>query len=1057
MKSQTMNLYGLKIASAISALVIGSVFFLAALQLEMDQGYSDFIVGSIAWNAGNKFQDLVAWPAFIIFSYLAFSILSRISLQLNENYGDEISANFNTQLVLWSLPFYASAATLFLGGSIHHATAIISALGIMSLGVIGFLKRKASNKSDPNFWSATLLAALLISLIPIALAVLLSRAPMSLIGDLNIKYFVATSALLIVLGFFFATLALSRFEKRIAQHLSKLILAAQIGLPLFFLTLYPARILQSSGELVRYETTIYLKIFIIALVAYGVYDVIKRFRLSSDGGDWKRCFSPFALFGLAIALKAGHTIPPHISTDDYHFGEHLLGWWSYLKGFVPYVDYMPPHGLLENDLGLMLSYIFFDGTAASVAEVGGLTVAILGFFAFMSIYYFTGSLVLAFSVILLLGGRNIWFFFVPFICLWLTPSLRAQPGKWLSIWILTAPIVILAVPPQGLLLVAAFGLLAVKIAWDQIQFGDRKSWQRLGLITGLMSLAFVLTPMFSMLVGATRYVMENGPINQIAYGIPWNLSWNAGIKSGFVIEAIRMSWVAITLLCLYVMHKNWRNLKDARSLFYPALIFFIFLVLLIPYSMGRIDPGGVSRPGLVSIFGWAILFPILMWSFSNIKNRAFVLLPTVFMSALLGFGVTSFGGISSIAEQKVHSPPLRDSAAAGLHNIGRAHIEENQWNRINRLNNLLKLRLSENETYLDLTSRNAHYFYLNRTPAMPVTAPYNLVSPSQQRRAVDALRASPPRLALLYADNIVHDGGGLALRNHYLYRFVMDNYVPRMESGFIVGYIKSEPRSENNTEITAEIKVLTDENFLNGLGRRYPALILSDPVLVAMLKVGDKVRLANGDLRVIQRVWADGSAILLDGGLIKPPGFSSGNFVDVIVHPGVHKEYIASLFHRAFAVSDFHKIPVSWGRSEKSLRAKMTTPISLTGLSPATHHVSSFNGSHKIEGEDPQLVFDISALGVAGRDSGLLKFDFNCIEKTSESRMRIFWWGDERDGPFDASSVRFTAENGTLIVPLDASPWWVGLREVRGLRFDLDNASACRAFSVDNITLYRRR
>ena len=47
-------------------------------------------------------------------------------------------------------------------------------------------------------------------------------------------------------------------------------------------------------------------------------------------------------------------------------------------------------------------------------------------------------------------------------------------------------------------------------------------------------------------------------------------------------------------------------------------------------------------------------------------------------------------------------------------------------------------------------------------------------------------------------------------------------------------------------------------------------------------------------------------------------------------------------------------------------------------------------------------------------------------------------------------------ENGTLIVPLDASPWWLGLRQVKGLRFDLDNASACRAFSVENISLYRR-
>ncbi|ASX25622.1 hypothetical protein BA171_00035 [Candidatus Hamiltonella defensa (Bemisia tabaci)] len=84
----------------------------------------------------------------------------------------------------------------------------------------------------------------------------------------------------------------------------------------------------------------------------------------------------------------------------------------------------------------------------------------------------------------------------------------------------------------------------------QIRFGDKKSWQHLGLVIAFMSLVFAVTPMFSMLFGAIRYFLENGPINQIAYGIPWYISWNAGGKSDFFFEAIRMSWVAIPVLCL---------------------------------------------------------------------------------------------------------------------------------------------------------------------------------------------------------------------------------------------------------------------------------------------------------------------------------------------------------------------------------------------------------------------------------------------------------------------------------------------------------------------------
>jgi hypothetical protein len=1061
-KEYAMNLNVKNFAILLSALVVGTFFFMTVLGLKVDQNYSDFIVGSVAWYAGNKSQDLLAWPVFIIFSVLSFFAFSKVSFDLEKNYGAEVSDKFITHLLLWSIPFYAAAANLFLNGIIDSKVIIISALGIISLGVIGFFKIKTDYKPEPNFWSVVLLIGFLISIIPIKLAVFFSKMPLEITGELNVNYFSEVANFLILFLFLLFVFLLIKIENFIKFNFSKLAFFSQIGLPLFFLTIYPSAILQPSGELVEYETDFLLKILIAFFVFYGMYDVAKRSIVSSKNKKWEEYFSPFAFFGLVIALslKISQTSIPYIHSDDYHFGEHLLGWWSYLQGFVPYVDYIPAHGLIENDLRSIFSYIFYDGTAASTGEATRLVFVLLGFFAFMSVYYFKGSLLLAFLVtFLLLGVRLSWLFFVPFICFWLNSNLIKQPNKWLSVWIISAPIVILGVPPQGVLLVAAFGFLAFKILWDQIKLGDKESWRY--IIFALISLLFVFatTPTFSMLFGAIRYVIENGSINQVSYGVPWSLSWNAEGKSGFLLEIIRMSWVLMPIFFLYLIYKNLSEFKSSRSFVYYLTVFLIFSMLLIPYSMGRIDPGGVSRPGLASIFAWAILFPLAMWGFSNNTiAKGFVLLTTVFMSALLGLGVTSFSGLPAIAAQKIYFDyQLKDFAMAGFPNIGRAYMEKNQWDRISRLKNILDLRLDADQTYLDLTSRNAHYFYLNRLPAMPVTAPYNLVSPSQQRRAVDALTASPPKLALFQADNITMDGGGLALRNPHLYRFVMDNYVPRMEAGFIVGYLKSEIKSATGVEITAEIKNITDENWLYGLGRRDSAVILSDPILASMLKAGDKIRLSNGEIRVVKKVWVEGSVIWLDGGLVTTTDISSGNIIDVIVSPSVYQEYAASLFHRAFAVSDFHKIPISWGRSEKSLQAKMTSPISLGALPLTTFHVSSHGSSYKIEGDDPFLIFDLSDLAITGRNSGLLKFDFNCIQKKSEPRLQIFWWGDERDGPFEASSVRFTAEDGALIVPLDASPWWTVLRKIKGLRFDIDNASTCQEFTIKNISLYQRR
>ena len=117
-------------------------------------------------------------------------------------------------------------------------------------------------------------------------------------------------------------------------------------------------------------------------------------------------------------------------------------------------------------------------------------------------------------------------------------------------------------------------------------------------------------------------------------------------------------------------------------------------------------------------------------------------------------------------------------------------MQDEHWQRLKKLAVLLDKKLEPNESYLDLTSRNAQYFYLNRMPLIPVTAPYNMASPVQQKDAIRRLEKDLPRLTLLEGQNIIQDGGGLALRNHYLYRFIIKNYEPFEIDGFIIGLSK---------------------------------------------------------------------------------------------------------------------------------------------------------------------------------------------------------------------------------------------------------------------------
>jgi len=221
-----------------------------------------------------------------------------------------------------------------------------------------------------------------------------------------------------------------------------------------------------------------------------------------------------------------------------------------------------------------------------------------------------------------------------------------------------------------------------------------------------------------------------------------------------------------------------------------------------------------------------------------------------------------------------------------------------------------------------------------------------------------------------------------------------------------------------------------------------------------MLSVGTEVLLGNGERRKITKVWKEGSAIYVDGARLNPSVIGAPYVIEFV---GLESERKMALFEKAFGVPELGKIPVAWGKSEDSLLNKMELVKKLDSISPSIHDLALENGAYKIVGSAPQLFFDISVSPVSGRDAGLLRFEFTCMNKTTQPNIQVFWWGDKQPGSTEAASLRFTADDGTLIVPLDAYPRWLLLDGIQGIRIGLDNAAACGAISVKNISLYQRR
>ena len=1049
---------------ALVSLVLASLATLAALQLKLAPAYPEFVVGYLAWHAQTKLQDLIAVPVFVAVLVGSFWWIGHRlgATNLPATAPSGATSDLVTPLLWWSLPAITAVAGLAIGVFVDGKLILVSAAGLVCVSIVSAYGVLTEGRTRQAGFGLVLFAALLLSVIPLEIALIIGRAPARLAGDVDLSGYIQATFLLITISFAMVTSLALWAPERLFGRLPELLLIGQIGLPAFFLTLYPARLAAPDGTITKYATSSGLKVVIVVAILAGVVDVVRRYRQyrgtgwDADDHAGERLLSPIALFALMIALLAGNTMPPHVSPDDYHFGEFLLGSWSYLHGTIPYVGYIPAHGLIEDDLAGILSFLFYDGAAGSILEARRLAIAVLGFVAFFALLRFSGSLGLALVSVAFLSWSPTWLFLTPFVCLWLGPSLRKNSARWLSLWIITAPVVVLGAPAQGLLLTAASSLMAVTAAWRLWRAGGWREWIPPAVALAILVAGIGMTPVGPMLLGAIGYVLENGPVNQLAYGIPWALSWSAAPPSGPVFEAIRMSWIVVPVASLAIILISVKT-PERRDLLLPALVILVFVLLMIPYAMGRIDPGGVSRAGRLASFGWAVLLPVVAWHWLRPRHKTLLIVAIAGMSAALNFTPVSLSALMASAAPRIATGPLRDSEGAGLGPIGRAVVEDAHWERLTRLEDLISSTLAPGQTYLDLTSRNAHYFYLDRKPPIPITAPYNMVPLPQQQRAVAMLAGDPPPLALLAADTVVHDGGGLALRTPLLYRFVVDNYIPRWENGFIVGDRKKNDRPAP-AEVTLDvgIKAWTDANWDRGVSRHETAVILDDPVLAGVLTAGVPVRLPQGERRTIVRVWPEGQAIWLDGDLPSRDPALPLDRIQVTIPAPAEQAYRTALFQEAFSVSDLGKIPVAWGRSESSLQERMDRIAPLDSLVPTVHDLAVTDGRYRVTGPDPYLTFDLAPLAIAGRTAGLLRLEFTCLNRTAEPRLLVSWREDQQAGPDEAASVRFTADDGVLLVPLDAFPRWLTLDHIRGLRLDLDDPSACGAMMIKDLALHQR-
>ncbi|MGE4013629.1 MAG: hypothetical protein AB7G15_15985, partial [Alphaproteobacteria bacterium] len=164
------------------------------------------------------------------------------------------------------------------------------------------------------------------------------------------------------------------------------------------------------------------------------------------------------------------------------------------------------------------------------------------------------------------------------------------------------------------------------------------------------------------------------------------------------------------------------------------------------------------------------------------------------------------------------------------------------------------------------------------------------------------------------------------------------------------------------------------------------------------------------------------------------------------------------LLDKGFRFANLRSLPVSWGRSHNSLaraaRVVRTLPAEATRALTGATRLGS--GRFKVDGPRSSVEIDLGAQRLAGREAGLLSFDFACAGDVHRAELEIAWLLRGAAAAHPAANVRLRVHNGRLIVPLDAAPRWLLADDVASLRVTLLGSAPCVEFSIANVALSQR-
>ncbi|MGE6699045.1 hypothetical protein ACQKH5_15205 [Hyphomonas sp. NPDC076900] len=763
--------------------------------------------------------------------------------------------------------------------------------------------------------------------------------------------------------------------------------------------------------------------------------------------------------GLALALAAAFTLLqmqefglPVVPNDDYHFGEYLIGAdWS-AQGLL-FSEGFPAHGL-------------FDAIGGIIARQRGedsATAILLGFaiFAFFCKFAILHALLRLFGLPLGLIGFIIVLPMVQpnrlgevaIVAVLAAAGARSSP---VMAGILTVGVAALSVFTFGgagiVLAVTGFSIaLVAQYRRDPRQF---RSYLATALAAGLVIVAIA----HQAVLGWLWYLLESSRTNVLLYGLgleTWLSQSSDWIEFGFAHAFAVIPFLGIGLLVLFSprVSGSWRQFAGLIAAVLPLLA---GALLWNSYAMGRIDPG-YARAALVSVtMGATFACWAAVIAPPAARGVAAALAALIIMP--VGSGLYDFR--QPLAPNNVALPAAPQGGLAEHFRIGAGAFSQPSLDRLQNIEAVLEdVGLQPGEAFGNLTNRSAINYYLDRPLPLVLTSAYNAGTRTFQTVSLNSWYSAPPKIFLISAENLEHDGYKLPARAFEFYRYVVEeDYSPLVANGMVFAV----HNSSLGVGVGAQKQVfglldVTDVNWTQGLANELNTgwSMAVEERARGVLAVGDQLQVSDGSIRTV--VNADGLNVKLDNDDFAGAEGRSLTFSVLNREVPLDPEMVLA---GTFRLENLNRWPSALGRSMALLREHSiddAAPIALNlvqTLDATGAPVLAASGERGINA-GTTFVFR-AGKPFAPDEAGLLDIELRCTQGAGAPFWRVSW-SRPAEPANPIATIHFVSSYFRNLVPLDTNANWLLSDAIEEIRLELLDMGGCASVTVENARLIGRK